>query len=83
MEMFLEAIKDLSSCKSSGCERISNKIYIDLFFVLADQYVHLFNLSITKGIFPAPWKLATVCPIPKKGDKMQMRMAGSNHGVSS
>lgn len=39
---------------------------------MVDQYVHLFNLSISRGIFPMVWKLATVCPIPKKGDKTQM-----------
>lgn len=72
VDMFLEAIKDFSPCKGSGCEKVSSKLYIDSFKVLVDQYVHLFNLSITKGIFPADWKLGTVCPIPKKGDKTQM-----------
>ena len=28
----------------------------------------LFNLSLTKGIFPSPWKLANVCPIYKKAE---------------
>lgn len=68
----MEAVKDLSPCKNSGVEKISSKLYIDYFRVLVDQYVHLFNLSISKGIFPADLKLATVCPIQKRGDKSQM-----------
>lgn len=72
VEMFIDAIKDFSPCKNLGCEKINSKLYIDSFKVLVDQYAHLFNLSISNGIFPLDWKLATVCPIPKEGDKTQM-----------
>lgn len=47
VEMFVEASRDMSPCKGSGCDKISSKLYIDSFKVLVDQYVHLFNLSIT------------------------------------
>lgn len=37
VDMFLEAINDMSPCKGSGCERISSKIDIDSFRVLVYQ----------------------------------------------
>ena len=37
------------------------------------QYLlRLFNISINKSIFPQCWELATVVPIHKSGDKMDV-----------
>ena len=40
----------------------------DVFGVITPQLT-LFNLSISLGIFPESWAIATVSPIPKTGNK--------------
>lgn len=62
-------LKDFSPCKSSGCLKISSKLYLDGFEVLHEQLSFLINLSLRTHEFPTAWKKSIVTTIPKKGDR--------------
>lgn len=62
-------LKDFSPCKSSGCLKISSKLYLDGFEVLHEQLSFLINLSFRTGVFLTAWKKSIVTPIPKKGNR--------------
>ena len=53
--------------KSSGLPLISARILKDALLVLTMQLVYLFNLSLTTGVTPQKWKVASVVPIFKSG----------------
>lgn len=65
-------IKELDPTKSSGCLRVSSKLYIDAFEILTEQLLHLYNLSLLTQTFPDAWKKSVVIPLPKKGDRFLM-----------
>ena len=44
----------------------------DAFLVLVPQLVYLLNLSLSTGIYPTPWKIATVVPLYKEGGKSRI-----------
>ena len=64
-----KALLQLNTSKSSGPDGIPAIVLKSC----APERVHvlnkLFQLSYNLGIFPSPWKLAHVFPIPRKGDK--------------
>lgn len=64
-----QILKDFSPCKSSGCLKISSKLYLDGFEVMHEQLSFIINLSLRTKIFPTAWKKSIVTPIPKKGDR--------------
>ena len=55
--------------KSSAIQNISSKILKEALLGLIPQLTYVFNLSLTKGIFPQKWKTAIVIPLPKGGDR--------------
>ena len=62
-------VKDINICKSSGFEDISSKCLKDALLVLIAQLSHIFKQSLVTGIFPDKWKVATIVPIFKMGNK--------------
>ena len=62
-------VKDINTNKSSGLDGVSSRVLKDAFLVLIPQVVYMFNLSLTTGIFPRDWKVATVVPLYKGGDR--------------
>lgn len=62
-------LKEFSPLKSSGCLRISSRLYLDAFEVMSEQLAYIMNLSLRSGVFPSAWKRSIVTPIPKKGDR--------------
>ena len=66
-------IKEINISKSSGLANISSFIVKELFKALLTQVTHMFNLSISKSVFPTAWKSALVIPIPKSGDLTQVK----------
>ena len=60
-------IREINTNKSSGIDKISANILKDPLLVLTEHLVYSFNLSLGTGIFPEPWKLATVVPLFKGG----------------
>ena len=64
------ALKNLNTWKATGLDRLSTKILQACAAELAAPLTFLFNLSLSKGIYPDQWKEALVNPIYKgKGSK--------------
>ena len=55
-----------------GLEGISSRVLNDALLVLVPQLVYLLNLSLSTGICPTSWKIATVVPLYKGGGKSSM-----------
>ena len=66
----VRAIKDIDVHKGSGIDFLTTFILKDCFEVLTIQLAYLFNQSMSLGIFPESWKVATVTPIPKAGNRI-------------
>ena len=62
-------VKDIDVHKSSGIDFLPTFILKDVFEVIPTQLSYLFNKSISQGIFPGSWAIATITPIPKSGNK--------------
>ena len=60
---------NLSSGKSTGIDRISNKILKLAAPVIADSLTYIFNQAITLCTFPDEWKIARLIPLFKNGQK--------------
>ena len=60
-------IDKLSPSKARGPDGISVKVLKLISPVFAEPLTRLFNLSITKGVFPNKWKTARVSPLFKDG----------------
>ena len=61
--------KEVNIMKSSGIDELSSRLCKDAFVALGEQLVHLFNCSLSSGIFPRKWKVAKIIPIFKGGDR--------------
>ena len=68
----LKLINKLSSKKSSGWDDIPQIIVKSSPMNIVIALTHIFNLSISEGIFPASMKKAKVVPIYKKGSKQNV-----------
>ena len=55
--------------KAAGPDGISPRVLKELADVLAKPLTTLFQNSLDKGKVPADWKMASVCPVYKKGEK--------------
>ena len=62
-------IKDINIYKSSAIDHLSAILLKPAFLALVPQLTHVFNLCLTQGIFPNCWKVASVIPLQKDGDK--------------
>ena len=71
-EQVLRLCKDINVSKSSGFPDIAAKILKDAFRVLVPQLVFLFNLSFSTCVFPDRWKVATIIPLFKGGDRFRV-----------
>jgi hypothetical protein len=59
----------LNTNKAYGSDGISPRVLKEGRPAIVKILTKLFNLSLTKGIFPSGWKLANVCPIYKKAEE--------------
>ena len=62
-------VKDINICKSSGFKEISSQCLRDALQVLIPQLCYIFKQAIVTGKFPDKWKIATIVPIFKGGNK--------------
>ena len=62
-----QILSKLPSGKSPGADRIANEILKATAVSIADPLSRIFNNSLSSGIFPDVWKLATISPIHKSG----------------
>ena len=53
--------------------RVPTIILKDCREALAPSITHMFNLSLSTGVFPACWKNANICPVFKKGQRQNIR----------
>ena len=58
--------------KSFGYDDISFNVVRNCFGPLLKTLMHVFNLSLEKGIFPDDLKIAQVTPVFKAGDESEM-----------
>ena len=65
----VKVVKDIDVHKGSGIDYMPSFILKDVFEVITSQLTYLFNQSMSKGIFPDSWAIATITPIPKVGNK--------------
>ena len=64
-----KVVKEIDIHKGSGIDYLPSFILKDVFEVIISQLVYLFNKSMSTGIFPDSWAIATITPIPKAGNK--------------
>ena len=58
--------------ESPGFDGISFTVLKNCFGALHKPFLHIFNLSIVKGIFPDNLKIARVTPVFKGGDEKDL-----------
>ena len=68
-EEVYKLIQKMQCNKASGTDNISARLLKEAARVISSSLAHIFNLSISKGIFPRDWKEAKMCPIYKEGLK--------------
>ena len=64
-----DLVKNIDISKSSGFDNISSKCLKDALSELIPHLTYIFRKSILTGICPDSWKIATVVPIFKNGNK--------------
>ena len=64
--------REIKVMKSSGMAKLSSKICKDAFLALSTQLTHLFNCSLRVSVFPNKWKVPTVVPLHKGGDREEV-----------
>lgn len=64
-----KVINDINIYKSSATKDLSSIVLKPAFFILIPQLTYMFNLCLSSGIFPDPWKCAIVIPLQKEGNK--------------
>ena len=62
-------VKDINICKSSGFKEISSQCLRDALLAIIPQLCYIFKQCIKTGKFPNKWKIATIVPIFKGGNK--------------
>ena len=65
------ALKRMSSSKASGDDGITVSMLRLTFPVIAPHLLKVINTSITSGVLPREWKIATVIPIFKSGSQTE------------
>ena len=62
-------VTEIDTTKSSGIDYISSRCLKEALIALNTQISYLFDISVKSGIFPDLWKIATVVPLFKGGQK--------------
>ena len=62
-------LSTLDCSKSTGCDQIANRLFKEAAIPISLILCHIFNKSLTNGIYPETWKRALVMPLYKKGIK--------------
>ena len=67
-EEIIKHTKELNIMKSSAVENVSTKVIKDSFLAIPGIIKHMYNQSITEGLFPDSWKRAIIIPLKKEGN---------------
>ena len=65
-EVVAISINNIKENKSPGVDVISPKILKETIEQISTPLVHVFNMSLQKGIVPLEWKEANIIPLFKK-----------------
>jgi len=68
-EEVYKMLLSLDTSKANGPDGISAKMLKGTALSITPVLTQLFNMSLQSGIFPEKWKLSSVVPIPKGGDR--------------
>ena len=68
-EEIADVFNTLKTGTACGYDDIKTDVVITVKHIIAPYLIHIFNLSISKGIFPTQLKKAKVTPIHKNGDR--------------
>jgi hypothetical protein len=68
----LRAIKRLKSTVTYGPDLIPAFVIRDCANVFSTPLLILFNLIFKMCAFPSQWKISSICPVYKKGDKSKI-----------
>ena len=63
------ALRLMSDSRAAGSDGIIVQLLRECFEVVGPTVLHIINESLSSGVVPSIWKLATVVPIYKSGDK--------------
>ena len=64
-----DTLKTLKTGKAVGPDKINNRLLIEAATELSKPLADMFNKSMQIGIYPNSWKIASVVPVFKKGDR--------------
>lgn len=62
-------IKNLQNDKAPGVDELNGYLIKQISSSIVVPLTAIFNMSISSGVFPDSWKIASVCPIHKDGPK--------------
>jgi hypothetical protein len=71
-EEVISLAKSLKGKPTSGDDDIPENLAKQCIHLIKGPLIHIYNLSLTSGIFLVLWKTAKVKPLHKKGDKYDM-----------
>lgn len=71
IDEFINIVRNLSTNKASGEDRISNRMIIEACKTAGDAILFVMNRCIAEGTFPSIWRRGYIKIIPKSGDKPQ------------
>jgi hypothetical protein len=71
-EEVISLAKSLKGKPTSGDDDIPENLVKQCMHLIKGPLTHIYNLSLTSGVFPVLWKTAKVKPLHKKGDKYDM-----------
>ena len=67
-----DIVKTFKNCKAPGIDEFRPRVIKSVIPELSEPLCHIFNLSLSKGIFPQKLKLAKVSPVFKSGNKEEL-----------
>ena len=73
IEEVLDALTNLDPSKASGLDNIGPSILKNSASILSRPLHYLFSLSLTSGKIPTEWKIHTIVPVFKSGDKTSIK----------
>ncbi|MDR2880067.1 MAG: reverse transcriptase family protein, partial [Fusobacteriales bacterium] len=72
-EEVVKIAKTLRNKSTAGPDEIPECLIKKCIRLIKKPLAHIFNLSLSLGVFPDDWKTAKVIPIYKKGDRKDMK----------
>ncbi|KAL4152924.1 hypothetical protein QTP88_000757 [Uroleucon formosanum] len=68
-----DGLRTLIKCRSPGPDGVSGYFLANLANSIAYPIFILYNKSLEEGVFPSIWKISSITPVFKKGDKSNVK----------